>query len=195
MNVPHGEIQGMFKLLFIGTRGEIEARTKLHNMHSSLLIGCGRKKIMLDCGLDWLGKFEKFKPDAIVLTHAHPDQAWGLKNGAPCPVYAPERAWRSLENCGSLERITLDLRAPRRIFGVTFEPFAVEHSPRCPAVGYRISAGPARFFCSPDVAYIPEHARALDGVRLYIGDGATLSRSMVRRAATGYSATRPCAPN
>ena len=35
---------------------------------------------MIDCGLDWLGKFEKLQPDAIVLTHAHPDHAWGLKN-------------------------------------------------------------------------------------------------------------------
>ena len=169
------------KLSFIGTRGEIEARTRLHKMHSSLLISNGEKRVMVDCGSDWLGKFQELAPDAIVLTHAHPDHAWGLKEGAPCPVFAPERTWETLDNCDSIERRTLDLRAPQSIFGITFVAFAVEHSLRCPAVGYRISAGGGEFFYSPDVAYIPEHAEALAGVRLYIGDGATLARSMVRR--------------
>lgn len=171
----------MFKLSFIGTRGEIEARTELHKMHSALLISNGGKRIMVDCGLDWTGKFQQFAPDAIVLTHAHPDHAWGLKEGAPCPVYAPERTWDSLENCDAIERRTLELRAPKKIFGLTFEAFAVEHSLRCPAVGYRISAGGCEMFYSPDVAYIPEHVEALAGSRVYIGDGATMARSMVRR--------------
>lgn len=171
----------MPKLLFIGTRGEIEARTILHNMHSSLLISADGKKIMVDCGLDWLGKFQRLKPDAIVLTHAHPDHAWGLKNGAPCPVYAPERTWNSLENCEAIERRTIDLHTPTEIFGITFEAFPVEHSLRCPAVGYRISWGGNPVFYSPDVVYIPERAEALAGVDTYIGDGASMARSFVRR--------------
>src|SRR5947207_9638415 len=67
------------KLTFLGTRGEIEARTRRHRMHSSLLLSYRRAKVMIDCGLDWLGKFERLHPDAIVLTHAHPDHAWGLQ--------------------------------------------------------------------------------------------------------------------
>ncbi len=59
------------KLTFLGTRGEIEARTRRHRMHSSLLLSYRRAKVMIDCGLDWLGKFERLHPDAIVLTHAH----------------------------------------------------------------------------------------------------------------------------
>lgn len=171
----------MCRLVFIGTRGEIEARTKLHNMHSSLLLVADAKKVMLDCGLDWLGKFQRLKPNAIVLTHAHPDHAWGLKNGAPCPVYAPERTWNSLKNCESIERRIIDLRSPTEIFGITFEAFPVEHSLRCPAVGYRISRGGNSVFYSPDVVYIPERAEALAGVDIYIGDGASMARSFVRR--------------
>jgi len=64
------------KLTFLGTRGEIESRTRRHRMHSSLLVSYCGAKVMIDCGLDWLGKFEQLNADAIVLTHAHPDHAW-----------------------------------------------------------------------------------------------------------------------
>jgi len=84
------------KLTFLGTRCEIEARTRRHRMHSSLLVSYRSTRVMIDCGLDWLGKFKRLRPSAIVLTHAHPDHAWGLKNGAPCPVYAPEKIWQTL---------------------------------------------------------------------------------------------------
>src|SRR5438067_1421360 len=84
------------KLTFLGTRGEIDTRTRRHRMHTSLLVSHGGARAMIDCGLDWLGKFERLHPSAIVLTHAHPDHAWGLKRGAPCPVYAPQKTWQEL---------------------------------------------------------------------------------------------------
>src|SRR5436309_6280374 len=85
------------KLTFLGTRGEIEARTRRHRMHTSLLVSYRGAREMSDCGLDWLGKLKRVAPNAIVLTHAHPDHAWGLKRGAPCPVYAPESTWQELQ--------------------------------------------------------------------------------------------------
>ena len=63
------------KLTFLGTRAEINARTRRHRMHSSLLVSYLDVSVMIDCGLDWLGKFERLHPKAIVLTHAHPDHA------------------------------------------------------------------------------------------------------------------------
>src|SRR5438045_8533208 len=91
-------IVSLMKLTFLGTRGEIEARTRQHRMHSSLLVSYRGKKVMIDCGFDWQGKFERLHPDAIVLTHAHPDHAWGLRNGAPCPVQPQQKTWRILPN-------------------------------------------------------------------------------------------------
>ena len=169
------------KVVFLGTRGEIEARTRRHRMHSSLLVSYGSARVMVDCGLDWLGKFEQVRPRAIVLTHAHPDHAWGLKNGAPCPVYAPEKTWQTLQLYPIKKRLLIKERTPTKISDIMFEAFPVEHSILAPAVGYNVSAGRARIFYAPDLIFIHDRAAALKDVRLYIGDGATLTRSFVRK--------------
>jgi len=169
------------KLVFLGTRGEIEARTRRHRMHSSLLVSYRSTRVMIDCGLDWLGKFERLRPGAIVLTHAHPDHAWGLKNGSPCPVYAPYKTWQTLQLCPIKERHLIKERTLTKIFDILFEAFPVEHSILAPAVGYKVSAGRARIFYAPDPIFIHDRAAALNGVQIYIGDGATLTRSFVRK--------------
>src|SRR6266516_4120854 len=168
------------KLLFLGTRGEIDPRTRRHRMHTSLLVSYRNAHVMIDCGLDWLGKFERLHPSAIVLTHAHPDHAWGLKRGACCPVYAPRKTWQELRHYPIKDRHVIDERTPTKICGVTFEAFPVEHSILAPAVGYRVSAGRARIFYAPDLIFIHERNAALQGVQIYVGDGATLTRSFIR---------------
>jgi phosphoribosyl 1,2-cyclic phosphodiesterase len=169
------------KLTFLGTRGEIEVRTRRHRMHTSLLVSYRGRNVMIDCGQDWLGKFEQLHPDAIVLTHAHPDHAWGLKNGAPCPVHAPQKTWRTLKDCDIENRHLIKERTPTRICGITFEAFPVEHSILAPAVAYRVTAGRSRIFYAPDLVFIHNRAAALENLQVYIGDGATLTRSFIRR--------------
>ena len=137
------------QLKFIGTRGEIDVRTRRHRMHTSLLVSYRSAKVMIDCGLDWLGKLKRIDPSVIVLTHAHPDHAWGLKQGAPCPVYAPEKTWQKLRHYPIKDCHVIKERSPTKICGITFEAFPVEHSILSPAVGYRVSAGRACIFYAP----------------------------------------------
>jgi phosphoribosyl 1,2-cyclic phosphodiesterase len=181
------------KLTFLGTRGEIDVRTRRHRMHTSLLVSYRGANVMIDCGLDWLGKLKRVAPSAIVLTHAHPDHAWGLKRGAPCPVYAPEKTWQELQHYPIKDRYVIKERTPTKICGIRFEPFAVEHSILSPAVGYRVSAGRACIFYAPDLIFIHDRSAALKGVQIYIGDGATVTRSFIRkrgRALIGHSPVR-----
>jgi phosphoribosyl 1,2-cyclic phosphodiesterase len=181
------------ELKFLGTRGEIEARTRRHRMHTSLLVSHRGGRVMIDCGLDWLGKLKRVDPSAIVLTHAHPDHAWGLKRGARCPVYAPEKTWQELRHYPIKKRRLIKERTPTKICGITFEAFPVEHSILSPAVGYRVSAGCARIFYAPDLIFIHERGAALNGVQIYIGDGATVTRSFIRKrgkALIGHSPVR-----
>ena len=151
---------------------------------------------MIDCGADWLGRLKVVDPTAIVLTHAHSDHASGLGQGACCPVYATEETWSLIERFPLADRHVIEPRRPFRIgrisfetfpvehsllARISFETFPVEHSLLAPTVGYRVTEGRVAFFYVPDLASSHELHDALNGVALYIGDGATVTRSMVRR--------------
>lgn len=181
------------KLTFAGTRGYIEARTRRHARHASLEVAYLKKRVRIDCGADWYGHLEAVQAQAILITHAHPDHAAGLRDGAPCPVYATEASWEAMADYPVEDRNTVALRKPFEVGGMRFEAFPVIHSTRAPAVGYRITAGRAVVFYAPDLVYIEDRAAALHDVRLYIGDGATVRRSFVRRidgALVGHTPVR-----
>jgi phosphoribosyl 1,2-cyclic phosphodiesterase len=169
------------KLTFLGTRGYVEVRTPLHRMQSSMAVSYNGKSVIVDCGADWLGKVEEWDAEAIVVTHAHPDHADGLKTGAPCPVYATKEAWEVMNAFDVRHRRLVTPREPTEIAGIGFEAFPVAHSSRAPAVGYRIAAGQVSIFYVPDVVWIRDREGAMSGAKLYVGDGATVTRSMIRK--------------
>ncbi len=169
------------KLTFLGTRGYIDPRTERHGRHSALAVSYYGKGVMIDCGEDWLDDLFDLRPKAILITHAHPDHAFGLRNDAPCPVWATEEAWEKLGDFPIEERRVVAPRKPFELRGITLEAFPVQHSIRAPAVGYRITAGKVSVFYAPDLVYIEDREAALSGARLYIGDGATVDGSMVRK--------------
>ena len=103
---------------------------------------------MIDCGLDWLGKLKRVGPCAIVLTHAHPDHAWGLKQGAPCPVYATEKTWQELRHYPIKDRHVIKERTATRVCGITV------HSQTRQSVN-------RSFACSHATDMVPERRRAV----------------------------------
>lgn len=169
------------KLVFLGTRGNTEIRTRRHRMHSALLVAYGRTRIMVDCGQDWLNRIQDLDAGAILVTHSHPDHARGLSGGAACPVYATAESWAAMSDYPLSDRRVIKPRALERIGGLNFEAFPVDHSIRAPAVGYRITGGARTIFYVPDVVAIRERSAALAGVDVFIGDGAAMLRSLVRR--------------
>lgn len=136
---------------------------------------------MIDCGADWLGQLERIGPTAIVLTHAHSDHAGGLAAGALCPVYATKETWHLIRRFPLHERYRVCAGKPVMIDGIRFKAFPVEHSKRAPTVGYRITAQGREFIYLPDVAVLPNASAIFRNVDVYIGDGATFTRAMVRR--------------
>lgn len=169
------------RLTFLGTRGEIELRSRAHRRHSALLVEVDAVRVLIDCGADWIRGVWALRPDAVLLTHSHADHAAGLRAGSPAAVYATEATWRAIARYPLDERRPLEPRRPLSLGPMTFEPFPVEHSLRAPAVGFRVTVDGAAVFYVPDVVAIPERREALAGVDLYVGDGAAVTRPIVRR--------------
>jgi len=96
-------------------------------------------------------------------------------------VYATEKTWPELSHYPVKDRTVIKERTPTKTCGITFEAFLVEHSILSPAVGYRVSTGRARIFYAPDLIFIHDRQDALKGVQVYIGDGATVTTSSIRR--------------
>ncbi|WP_298039469.1 MBL fold metallo-hydrolase [uncultured Desulfuromonas sp.] len=168
------------KVTFLGTRAYIDAANPLHRRHSALLLANGGGRVLVDCGLDWAEALPGLHPEAVVLTHAHADHSGGLASGAPCPVYATAATWEAIADYPLAERETVEPRRPFSLCGMLFEAFALRHSLRAPAVGYRIRAGETSLFYAPDLAAIDERREALAGVDLYIGDGSALHDGLLR---------------
>src|SRR5919198_2001695 len=106
--------------------GEIEARPRRHRRHSSLLVSQRCGGVIIDCGLDWRNSLARLRPAAIVLTHAHPDHAAGLQDGAPCPVYPSAETRSAIERYPIAERALIESRRPLMVLDLEFEAFPVE---------------------------------------------------------------------
>jgi hypothetical protein len=103
------------------------------------------------------------------------------------------KTWQELRHYPIEERRLINHRTPTKICGIAFEAFPVEHSILSPAVGYRVDAGRACIFYAPDLIFIHERSPELQGVQIYIGDGATVTRSFIRKrgiALIGHSPVR-----
>lgn len=169
------------RLTFLGTRAWIAASNPRHRRHSALLIAYHGARLMVDCGADWRGRLEQVKPDGIVLTHAHPDHAWGLADGFDGPVLATAETWADLKGYAIAERRTLAPGTPTEFCGFRVEPFRVLHATRAPTVALKL-IGDATVLYAPDVVDIDDRATALAACALYVGDGVSLTHSHVRRA-------------
>lgn len=173
------------RLRFYGTKGYVEEESPSHSGHSAFTIEHGGFRLLCDFGENRKGLLREITPDAIFLSHAHPDHAWGLSEGADVPVHASAATHQILAAFPLARRIALTPGEPVRAGPFRLEIFPVVHSIRCPGVGVRISFGEKTVVYSGDVVAFDNPEGALAGADLYIGDGSTLTGSLVRRHPTG----------
>lgn len=173
----------MAKVIFLGTKGEIEEENTRHHYHSSVVIENQSFKLLIDYGRIHRSGLEEIKPDAVLITHAHPDHYIWLEEDftIKIPVYLTEETLRY----GKYKPVNYKIILPdqRYNFGpLEITPYRVLHSLRCPAVGFKIKIfGDFYMVYNPDVVDILEKNKVLTGVSLYIGDGSSWKTNLVRR--------------
>jgi ribonuclease BN (tRNA processing enzyme) len=172
-------------LHFHGTKAYVGEPSRAHNGHSAFVLEESGFRLLCDFGENRKGMLGKIRPDAIFVSHAHPDHGWGLWEGTDIPVYASAATHELLRELPLLNRVVLAPQEPVPIGPFRLSAQPVVHSVRCPCVGARITAGGFTAVYSADIVAFEDPDAALAGADLYIGDGTTLTESLVRRHPSG----------
>jgi ribonuclease BN (tRNA processing enzyme) len=176
------------RLHFHGTKGYVEGKSRAHSGHSAFTIESSGFRLLCDYGQNRKGRLAKIAPDAVFVSHGHPDHAWGLAEGTSLPVLASRVTHELLAEYPLESRVVVEPRTEVSVgpFGLT--TFPVVHSIRCPGVAVRIETPEGVLVYSGDLVSFEsaeEASRALSGALLYVGDGSTLTGSLVRRHPSG----------
>ena len=172
-------------LQFYGTKGYVEEQSQAHAGHSAFVIESSGFRLLCDFGQNRKGMLRRIAPDAIFISHAHPDHAWGLEEGTKLPVYASAITHDIVKDLPVQSRIMLEPGRPEKVGPLRLTAHPVVHSIRCPCVSARIETPEGTVVYSGDVINFERPAEALPGADLYVGDGSTLEGSLVRRHASG----------
>ena len=173
------------RLRFFGTKGYVEEKSRAHSGHSAFTIETEGFRLLCDFGQNRKGLLKKIRPDAIFVSHAHPDHAWGLEEGTRIPVHASAVTHEITGDLPIRDRVTLQPERTIPVGPFRLTAFPVIHSVRCPCVAARIESRELVLVYSGDIIAFERPDAALAGADLYIGDGSTLKSSLVRRHATG----------
>ncbi len=172
-------------LQFFGTRGYVPESSRTHSGHSAFVIEAKGFRLLCDFGENRKGMLSRVRPDAVFVSHAHPDHGWGLWEGTEAPVHASAITHELLRELPILNRVVLSPEEPIAVGPFRLAAFPVIHSVRCPCVALRITVDGFTLVYSGDVVAFENPDVALDGADLYIGDGSTLTASLVRRHPSG----------
>ena len=173
------------KLHFFGTKGYVDESSPSHSGHSAFTIEADGFRLLCDFGENRLGLLEEIRPDAIFVSHAHPDHSWGLEEGSSAPVFASAITHELTAKFPLGDRIVLEPGKRVRVGPFRLTAFPVVHSIRCPGVAARLEVSGHVVVYSGDIVAFEAPAEALADARLYVGDGSTLTASLVRRQPGG----------
>ncbi|HEX9303544.1 MAG TPA: MBL fold metallo-hydrolase [Thermoanaerobaculia bacterium] len=173
------------RLHFYGTKGYVEESSPEHSGHSAFTVEAEGFRVLCDFGENRRGLLEKIRPDAIFVSHAHPDHSWGLEEGTSATLYASEITHSLTEKFPILNRVILEPGKRVSVGPLRLTAFPVVHSVRCPCVAARLEISSRVLVYSGDIVSFESPEDALSGADVYVGDGSTLKGSLVRRHPSG----------
>lgn len=161
------------KIKILGTRGEIKVSAPFHSRHSGVLIN---NTLLLDCGEP---EFLEYKPQAILITHLHPDHAFFVRHHETLPHlqaswYAPEE----YDHAGIIVPTK-----PFTVAGYHITPIPTIHSLKVKSQAYLIQKGDKKLFYTGDMIWIEkQYHHLLHNCDAIITEGSYIREGgMVRR--------------
>lgn len=178
------------KMVFSGTRGEIEEENPRHKYHSSIVISGENGSIVIDFGEKHSEEFYKKINcyDGLLVTHAHPDHYIWTKmedNIITIPVFLTETALNYSVN-KPLNPVIIRSGICFKIKKFEITPYNVIHSLRCPAVCFKIGLKSKRgalkkIIYAPDILDTEQPKEdVLKDVDVLIADGSSFDVNLVR---------------
>jgi ribonuclease BN (tRNA processing enzyme) len=147
------------RITILGTRGEIDQSAPYHSRHSGLLVD---DTLLVDVGER---EFLDRRPQAVLITHLHPDHAYFVRAGAArppagVPIFAPE---------GYKDYGLTVLDRPATIAGFSVQPVPSHHSLKVRSQAYLIARGPSKILYTGDLVWInKEHHHLFEGLDLVV---------------------------
>jgi ribonuclease BN (tRNA processing enzyme) len=173
------------RLTFHGTRGYVEESSASHAHHAAFTVEAAGFRLLCDFGESQKGRLGQIAPDAIWISHAHPDHSWGLEQGTEAPVHASAITHDILARFPIPRRVTVQPGVAVSVGPFRLTGFEVAHSVRCPAMAVRLESPEGTLVYSGDIVAFEDPSAVLTGADLYVGDGSTLKGSLVRRHQSG----------
>lgn len=173
------------KLIFAGTRGEIEEENEKHKYHSSLILEESNCSILIDIGVKHSEKlYSQINSfDAILITHAHPDHyLWTTikDNFITVPVYLTFDTLNYSNNKPLNFRI-FEAQVKFKIKHFEIAAFDVIHSLRCPAVCFKIKGLEKQVLYAPDILDTAQPKDVVfSNIDVLIADGSSFDINLVR---------------
>jgi ribonuclease BN (tRNA processing enzyme) len=159
------------KIRVLGTRGEIDESAPRHSRHSGVLVD-GR--LMFDLGER---EFLDEKPEAVFITHLHPDHAFFVIDPAnlTVPVYAPEER-------GDLPGVKA-FPGSMTIGGYKIQGVPVHHSIKVQSLAYVLEKSGQKMLYTGDTVWInKEYHPLFEGLNLVVTEASFLRKGgMVKR--------------
>jgi len=172
---------------FLGTKGEISLSKRKHRHHSATLFRFDRKALLIDFGETFQGKDIPKEVGAIILTHTHLDHSGGLIGRTlDIPVfispffkkskYFKPQDWKNIK----LKEFPLNKRF--QILGVRILAVPILHSVDAQNVALflKFPDGTKISYLTDVLGLRKEHRKYLRN-SIYIGDGSSIEKRLVRR--------------
>ncbi|RLC80247.1 MAG: hypothetical protein DRJ03_22065 [Chloroflexi bacterium] len=172
----------MIRITFLGTRGLVEEQNEAHKHHTAYIIEDGKQRVLFDFGETWAQE-PLPNVDAIWISHAHPDHIGGLDGRVvDIPIFC-SAVTKSLLPKG-LKANDVHIIEHKKEFDLLkwrALPFPVTHSIIAPATGLRLVVDGQVIVLPSDVLYFESADDLMKDAILYIADGSTLEKSLVRK--------------